>query len=69
MTDSALAFHWPSLSEPNDDIAPFRWLSEDECRLYLTDDTTSNLPVMYMGPPPAAPIYPPPNIPELTILS
>ena len=24
-TDSALAFHWPSLSELNANIAPFQW--------------------------------------------
>jgi hypothetical protein len=68
MTVSALAFHWPSLSELNVDIAPFQWLSEDERHLYLSGDTILNLLVMYTAPPPAAPTYPPPAIPELTIL-
>ena len=49
-TDSALAFHWPSLSELNDDIAPFPWLSEEECCLYFPSDTVTTLPVMYTAP-------------------
>ncbi len=69
ITDSALAFHWPSLSVFNNNIAPFQWLLEDERCLYLSGDTISNLPVMYTGPPPAAPTYPLPAIPELTILT
>ncbi len=68
-TDTALAFHWPSLLELNNEIAPFHWLSEDERRLYLLGDTISTLPVMYMGPPPAAPSYSLPAIPELNILT
>ena len=68
-TDSALAFYWPSLSELNNNVAPFQWLSEDERHLYLSGDTISNLPVMYLGPLPAAPTYPPPAIPELTFLT
>jgi hypothetical protein len=39
--DSALAFHWSSLLELNDDIAPFPWLSEEERRLYLSGDTVT----------------------------
>ena len=69
MTDSALAFHWPSLSELNNNIAPSQWLSEDERRVYLSGNTFLNLPVMYTGPPLAAPTYPQPAIPELTILT
>jgi hypothetical protein len=68
MTDSALASHWHNLSELNDNIAPFQWLSEDERRLSLSGDTILNLPVMYIGPPPAAPTYSLPAIPKLTIL-
>jgi hypothetical protein len=69
MTDTALAFHWPSLLELNNKIAPFQWWLEDERRLYLSGDTVLTLPVMYTGPPPAAPTYPLPAIPELTILT
>ncbi len=68
-TDSALAFCWPSLSELNNNIASFQWLSEDEHGLYLSGDTISNLPVMYTGPPLEAPTYPSPAILELTILT
>jgi hypothetical protein len=67
-TDSALAFHWPSLLELNNDIALFPWLSEEERRLYLSADTVSTLLVMYMGPPPASPSYSLPAIPELNTL-
>jgi hypothetical protein len=67
-TDSALAFHWPSLSELNDDIAPFPWLSEEERRLYLSGDTVTTLLVMYMPPPPALPSYSLPAIPKLNTL-
>jgi hypothetical protein len=68
MTDSGLAFHWPSLSELNDDIAPFPWLSEEEYCLYLSGDTVTTLLVMYTGPPPASPSYSLPAIPELNTL-
>jgi hypothetical protein len=68
-TDTALAFHWPSLLELNNKIALFQWSSEDERRLYLSGDTVLTLPVMYTGPPLAAPTYPLPAISELTILT
>jgi hypothetical protein len=67
-TDSALAFHWPSLSELSDDIAPFPWSTEEERRLYLSGDTVTTLPVMYMGPPLASPSYSLPAIPKLNTL-
>jgi hypothetical protein len=67
-TNSALAFHWPSLSELNDDIAPFPWLSEEERHLYLSGDTVTTLPVMYTGPPPASPSYSLPATPKLNTL-
>jgi hypothetical protein len=68
MTDSALAFHWPSLLDLNDDIVPSPWSSEKEHCLYLSGDTVSTLPVMYAGPPPALPSYSPPAIPKLNTL-
>jgi hypothetical protein len=37
--------------------------------IYLSGETVSTLPVMYTGPPLAAPTYPLPAIPELTILT
>ncbi len=68
-TDTVLAFHWPSLLELSDKIAPFQWLPEDKRRLYLSGGAVLTLPVMYTGPSPAAPTYPLPAIPELTILT
>jgi hypothetical protein len=69
MTDTTLAFHWPSLSELNNKMPEFKWLSEDECPLYFSGDSISTLPVMYTGPPPAAPSYSLPAIPPLNILT
>jgi hypothetical protein len=68
-TDQLSQFHWPSLSELNDDLSPFPWSSEEERRHYLSGDTISTLPVMYTGPPPSAPTYSTPTIPPLSILS
>jgi hypothetical protein len=68
-TDQLAQFHWPSLSELNDDLSPFPWSSEEERCHYLSGDTISPLPVMYTGPPPSAPTYSTPTIPPLSILS
>ncbi len=68
-TDSTLSFHWPSLSKLNDKMNEFKWSSEEEHRLYLSGDKIFTLPIMYTGPPPAAPSYPPPTIPELSTLT
>ena len=68
-TDQLSQFHWPSLSELNEDLSPFPWSSEEERRHYLSGDTISTLPVMYTGPPPSAPTYSTPTIPPLSILS
>jgi hypothetical protein len=62
-------FHWPSLSELNDDLFPFPWLSDEEHRLYLSGDSISTHPIMYTGPPPSAPTYSAPTIPPLSILT
>ncbi len=48
-------FHWPSLSELNEEITPFPWLNDDEFQCYLADDSFAVLPVMATGPPPSAP--------------
>jgi hypothetical protein len=68
-TDQVLDFHWPSLSELNDDLFPFPWLSEEERHHYLLGDSILTLPVMYTGPPPSAPMYSTPTIPPLSILT
>jgi hypothetical protein len=49
-------FHWPSLSELNEEITPFPWLNYDEFQRYLADDSFATLPVMTTGSPPSAPI-------------
>jgi hypothetical protein len=69
MTDTALAFHWPSLSELNDEMPELILMSEDERQLYLSGDSISILPIMYTSPPPAAPSYSLPAIPALNILT
>ncbi len=61
-TDTALPFHWPSLSELNDDIPEFQLMSEVERRAHLLGDSITAIPVMYTGPPPTAPTYPPPTV-------
>ena len=56
-------FHWPSLSELNKDVAPFRWAKEDERQRYLDEPTIAPAPAFPMGPPPALPVHPVPAIP------
>ncbi len=68
-TDQVLDFHWPSLSELNDDLFPLPWSSEEEWHHYLLGDSISTLPVMYAGPPPSAPTYSTPTTPPLSILT
>jgi hypothetical protein len=68
-TDTALAFHWPSLSELNNEMPESKLISEDERWLYLSGDSISTLPIMYASPPPAAPSYSLPAIPALNILT
>ena len=63
-------FHWPTLSELNDDIEPYPWRNEEEHRRVLSDDPPISPPVMYNGPPlspPATPVTKPstPTIVEL----
>jgi hypothetical protein len=62
------AFHWPSLSELNDEIAPFPWASNEERLRYLEGDSVTKLPVLTTGPPPAAPIHTVPSVPEIHLL-
>jgi hypothetical protein len=68
VTDRCHAFHWPSLSELNDDVAPFRWASEDERQRYLDDPTFTPVPAFPIGPPPAPPVHPVPSIPSIQLL-
>ncbi len=68
LTDRCLAFHWPSLSELNDEIAPYRWESEEERRSYLNKNDSIPLPSLITGPPPAAPTHEIPAIPSILLL-
>jgi hypothetical protein len=68
-TDQCAAFHWPSLSEFNDEIAPFPWSSNDKYWLYLEGDSITKLPVLMTGPSPLAPTHSVPTIPEIHLLT
>jgi len=68
-TSKCAAFHWPSLSELNDEIAPFPWASNEERLRYLDGDSITKLPVLTTGPPPAAPIHTVPSVPEIHLLT
>ncbi len=51
-------FHWPTLSELNNEIIPPPWQDEDERRRFMSDDPPFSPPIMYNGPPPAPPTLP-----------
>ena len=68
-TNQCAAFHWPSLSELNDDIAPFPWADDSEYERYMAGDSISRIPVLTTGPPPAAPNHPIPPIPAIHLLT
>ncbi len=62
-------FHWPSLSEFNNNLFPFHWSSEEERKKYFDGNSVSSLPVMHVGPPPSAPTYNTPMIPSISSLT
>ena len=68
-TDRKNQFHWPSLSELNDDLVPFQWSSEEERAQYFDGDSISSIPIMHVGPPPAAPVYDSPTVPSISTLT
>ncbi len=68
-TGCCTKFHWPSLSELNDEIAPFRWHDNAEFRRYMDGDSITTLPVLNTGPPPAAPQHTIPTIPAIHLLT
>ena len=61
-------FHWPTISELNDEISPFPWLDDDERSRVLSGDDITIEPILYTGPPPSlvAPCLP--DIPPLSTL-
>ena len=68
-TNQCAAFHWPSLSELNDDIAPFPWADDSEYECYMSGDSISKLLVLTTGPPPAAPNHSIPSVPAIHLLT
>ena len=69
ITDRCAAFHCPSLSELNDKFAPFPWANDKEFQQYTHGDSITKLPVMAMGPPPAAPAHSIPKTPAIHLLT
>ncbi len=61
-------FNWPSLSELNDDIAPFRWESDDKFRCYTATTSVDCHPVMATGPLPNVPQHAAPAVLAIHLL-
>jgi hypothetical protein len=68
LTDKCLVFHWPSLSELNNNIALYCWESEEEHQRYLNKVDNIPLPSLITGPPPAAPTHAIPAVPFISLL-
>jgi hypothetical protein len=62
-------FHWPSLSEFNDDLFPFHWSSEEERNQYFDGNLVSSLPDLHVGPPPLATTCNTPRISSISSLT
>jgi hypothetical protein len=62
-------FHWPSLSELNNELAPFQYYNDAEFKRYIDGNSITMLPVLNTGPPPAAPLHTIPNIPAIHLLT
>ncbi len=62
------AANWPSLSKLNNRFSPFPWKSNAEFQQYIDGDSIAQLPVMTMGPPPAAPAHSIPLVPAIHLL-
>ena len=61
-------FHWPTLAELIDKIAPFPWANEEERFRILSGNDVNVEPILYNGPPPSLVPHSPPLIPHLSIL-
>jgi len=60
-------FHWLSLSELNDEMAPLGWMTPEQ---QDTEDVDLfSPPAMYTGPPPVMPTHNPPRVPNTSSLS
>jgi hypothetical protein len=61
-------FHWPTLAELIDEIAPFPWANKEERFRILSGNDVDVEPILYNGPPPSLVPHSPPLIPHLSIL-
>jgi hypothetical protein len=61
-------FHWPTLAELIDKIAPFPWANEEERFRILSGNDVNVEPILYNGPQPSLVPHSPPLIPHLSIL-
>ena len=68
-TGHCAEFHWPSLSELNDEITPFQWHDNAEFQRYINGNSITTLHVLNTGPPPAAPNHTIPTIPAIRLLT
>jgi hypothetical protein len=68
LTNRCLRFHWPSLSELNEEVTPFQWEKDDEYPHYIKGDFITMLPILTTRPPPATPTHPFPMVPSIPLL-
>jgi hypothetical protein len=61
-------FHWPTLSELNNNILPFSWSNKGERRLIMDGNHPTVEPILYNGPTPSPAINAPPTIPPISSL-
>ena len=62
-------FYWPSLSELNEEMNPFPWLTGEKERVTFPSDEIVTTPAMYTGPPPTLTPPKPPTIPSVAALA
>jgi hypothetical protein len=68
-TEHCTEFHWPNLSELNNEITPFQWHGNAEFRRYIGSDSIVMLLVLNTRPSPAAPNHTIPTIPTIHLLT
>jgi hypothetical protein len=61
-------FHFPTLSELNDEFKPFPWVDDKECICFLSQNVVEEEAVLYTGLPPLPAVYTPPAIPPVSTL-
>jgi hypothetical protein len=61
-------FHFPTLSELNNEICPFPWVDEAERQQIMAGDEIEVKPILYHGPLPLLFAYKPPSIPPISSL-